>query len=528
MAVLKFNRKDLENLLGKSLSDEEYMDRIPMMGTPLEGIDKDELEIEIFPNRPDLLSIEGFARALKTFLGKDKQKKYDSNKGEIKLKNSNPKARPYVTGGVIRNVNISEDFLKALMDFQEKIHETFGRKRKKVAIGIHDLDKVNPPFEYKEVKPGSVSFIPLEEEVEMDLNEILDNHKKGKEYAHILKDENKYPIITDSENNVLSFPPIINGDLTRVTENSKNIFIDVTGTDEEAINQVLNILVCAFADRGADIESIEINGKRKPHLKQEKMKLDIDYVNTLLNLDLKGDEVKPYLEKMGFEYLNGEVYIPPYRTDIIHMIDIVEDIAIAYGYENFSPEIPKIPTEAERNENEETAEEIRDAMSGLGFLEVVNFILTNPENHFNKMNVEEEPTAKIMNPTSELYTICRKSLLPGLLKVISENKHRSFPQKIFETGLCADEKGEQYYKFSAAITHPKASYKEIAYTLGQCCKELDLNLELKKTKHDSFLEGRTAEIIINGNSVGTIGEVHPIVLENWYIDNPVLAFEIEI
>lgn len=245
-------------------------------------------------------------------------------------------------------------------------------------------------------------------------------------------------------------------------------------------------------------------------------------------MDLKENEVKELLEKMGHKYDDGDILIPPYRTDILHMMDIVEDIAIAYGYENFSPEIPEIPTNAERNETEEDAEKIREVMSGLGFQEVVNFILTNPDDHYEKMNLETEESAEILNPTSELYTICRKSILPGLLKVISENKHRSFPQKIFEVGLCADEEGNEYYKFASAVTHSKATYPEIAYYLGQYCKERGLDLELKEVDHDSFLEGRSAEIVINGESKGIIGEIHPLVLENWYIDNPVLAFEIKV
>jgi len=261
MPKAEFSFPELQRLLGRKLPVSELREEIPMLGVDLESIDEEKLIVEVFPNRPDMLSVEGFARALRGKMGIETglvSPKVESSGITLKVDSSVAAVRPYVTAAVVRGININDANLRSLMDLQEKLHITHGRRRRKVAIGVHDLSKVVPPFIYKAVKPESVSFIPLDNRAPMNLRQILSDHPKGRDYAWVLEKAEVYPVIVDSNNDVLSFPPIINGELTRVTEETTDLFIDVTGTDEKAINLALNILVHAFADMGGAIYSVDI------------------------------------------------------------------------------------------------------------------------------------------------------------------------------------------------------------------------------------------------------------------------------
>ncbi|MFH1835769.1 MAG: phenylalanine--tRNA ligase subunit beta [Methanobacteriota archaeon] len=266
MPTVEFVTEDLLNLLGgKDLSLTELEESIPMIGVSLEEIDEEKVVLEVFPNRPDMLSIEGFVRAFKGFFGLEKGFiDYEVLKSDITLyvDPSVEKIRPFVCAAQIDGVKIHDFGLRSLMNVQEKLHITHGRNRVKVAIGVHDSDKLTPPYTYKAVKPDSISFIPLDTQDEMNLIEILEKHPKGVDYAFTLEWAEKYPIIVDSQQNVLSFPPIINGELTKITEETKNLFIEVTGKSQLAIDQALNIVVTSIADRGGKIKSVEIKHKK--------------------------------------------------------------------------------------------------------------------------------------------------------------------------------------------------------------------------------------------------------------------------
>jgi len=341
MPTITLDKKDVMKLVGKEISDDKLKDRISMLGTDLERVDDFEITVEVFPNRPDLLSEEGFARALSSFIGaKTGLREYSVKKSDLKVnvEDSVENVRPVIRCAVIKNINLTDEAIKSLMQLQEKLHLTHGRKRKKVAIGVHDFNKVKFPLIYKAVNPDEISFVPLGMEKEMNLAQILSRHPKGRDYAFCLEGLKKYPIIIDAKNDVVSFPPIINGIVTQVREETKNLFIDVTGTDVNAVTQALNILVSSLSDRGADIYSLDVGGIISPDLSPRRMKVSLDYVNNLLGLKLKQKEFEEMLSRMGLGYDN-EVLIPAYRGDIIHAVDVVEAVAIAYGFENFEPEL---------------------------------------------------------------------------------------------------------------------------------------------------------------------------------------------
>lgn len=538
MAVVKFSIKDLENFIGRKLTKWDLEENIPMIGAPLEKIENDSVYYEITPNRPDFLSAEGFARGIKTFLGISRglqNFKVSPPRNKMLVESSVKEVRPYVVCSLVKNVKMTDELVTSLVQLQEKLIETHGRKRKKVAIGLHDFDKVKTPFSYKAVKPDEIKFIPLEMKEKMSLEEIVKKHPKGIEYANIIKDYEKWPVIVDENNDVLSFPPIINSELTRVTEKTKNLFIEITGISELAVEQALNIIVTSLYERGCEIESFQIVDEKKkitPDLKPRKIKVNLDYINKILGLKLNKNQFIKMVERMGFGF-DGKIIIPPYRTDVMHAIDIAEDVAISYGYRNFEPVLLKTKTLTDMPK-EEKVSRIREIMVSAGFQEVVNMILTNKENEFLKMRVKEEMTYETMNPVSKECTICRKNILPSLLKVLAQNKHHDFPQRIFELGDVleldkrAETKVKNYKKLGCVISNSKVSFDEIYPVLNYLLDELKIQFKLKSTKHPSFIRGRVAEVLARNKMIGIIGEVSPEVLENWDLFMPVAAFEIDL
>ncbi|MFH1054522.1 MAG: phenylalanine--tRNA ligase subunit beta [Candidatus Altiarchaeota archaeon] len=267
MPSVEYELGDLAHLLGRRVGVKELQETIPMLGVDLESVDEDKLVMDVFPNRPDMLNIEGFARALKGFMGVEVGfKEYEVGESNVTLivDPSVDGVRPAVTAGVVLGVDMDDYTVKSIMDMQEKLHLTHGRNRMKVAIGVHDLDKVKQPFTYKAVGPDEISFTPLDMDRKLTLRQILEDHPKGRDYAWTLEGKKKYPVFVDRDNQVLSFPPIINGELTRITENTRNLFLDLTGNDQTAVEKALNIIACALADRGGRIQTVEVKKKKSP------------------------------------------------------------------------------------------------------------------------------------------------------------------------------------------------------------------------------------------------------------------------
>lgn len=538
MPVIEVDKKYLMKLC--EIPEEELKEVLTMIKAPIDEEEGDIWKLEITPDRPDLLSPEGVARAVKGFLGIESEiPQYAIVDTNIVVEVERVEARPYIACAAVLGVKLNEYIIKSLMQLQEKLHETLGRRRKKVAIGLHDLDKVTPPFRYTQVYPEEMIFVPLGKSEKMSLDEILKYHEKGIEYAYCLEGFEKYPIILDKYGEVLSFPPIINGELTKVTQNTKNLFIDVTGTDKNAVEKTLNIILSSLAETGGKIGKVKVGDKIYPDLTPESFELKVENVDRLLGLGLKEHEIAEILKRMRYSVveLKGgviKVLLPPYRVDIIHEVDLIEDVAIGYGINNMTPVLPKLPTIGKKHEKEKISEKVREIMIGFGMQEVFSFILSNKEKQFSKMNVKEKPCVEIANPVSAEYTICRTWLLPCLLEFLSANTHNKYPQKVFEIGDCTvlDDNSEtgarEVRKLACAIAYDKSNLTEIKSIVEALAKELNATLVIKPYEHASFIPSRCGEIYLNGKSKGFFGEIHPKVLENWKIEKPVIAFEIEI
>ncbi len=539
MPVVTFNYIDFLNVFGYKISKEELIEKLPMIGADVDKVENDEINIEFFPNRPDLTSVEGIARASRAFFEFEMGlKKYNVEKSDIEMNvdSSVKEVRPFVVTALVKNITMTDELIKSLMDLQEKLHLGIGRDRKKVAIGVHDFDAVKPPFKYKAVDPDSVEFIPLNKSDSMTLNEILKNHEKGVLYAHILEGFNKHPLIVDANNNVLSYPPIINGTLTEVTPFTTNLFIDVTGTDKKAINYVLNIITTALAERGGEIFSTIINdGNKKyivPDLNVIKKKLNLDYINQILGTKMNDKDIIFSLNKMGYNVvrdgLNIVVEIPAWRADILHDIDLVEDVAVGYGYDKFETDFPKSLTFGRTLPNYELYETFRKIMIGLGFNEVTTFTISNEKDEFIKMGLDISTRVEIDNPIGEDYSCLRTSLIPSLLKILNENKHHPLPQQIFELGIIVNKDFKNQNNLGIIKIDAKANFTECKSFVDAIMRDSGINFEIKDEVHPGFVNGRCASIIYKNKKIGIFGELHPKTILSFELEHPIIVFEMNI
>lgn len=385
-------------------------------------------------NRPDLWSVEGLARKLRGFLKYEKRlQKYSAGKSIVEV-NVNSKLftiRPYICCSIVKDVHLTDKSIRGLMHLQDKLDQTYGRSRQKTSIGIYDFNLITPPLEYTVAKPDKVSFIPLGLTEELTLNEILERHPKGIEYGHIVKNHGVYPILVDSKNKPLSFPPVINSnDLGRITEDTKDLLVEVTGTIHQTVLNTLNLVTLNLIDIGGKACSATINYPAKsgyehktvrtPNFSNRRLQLSVEYTNRLLGLKLTAEKIRELLYTAGFgveKITRGKVFVlvPCYRIDVMHQVDLIEDVAIAYGYNNMGPLWRDLPTTGCAKSDQRLLDIARDFMVGLGFQEVLNYTLANQENLFDKMNIERRTVVELYNPKIVTMTCLRNWLLPSLM-----------------------------------------------------------------------------------------------------------------
>jgi phenylalanyl-tRNA synthetase beta chain len=560
MPIIDIEYRELEQLLHVEFKGnmEQLDDMLAYVKAEVKAYNEQDGTVNIEfkdTNRPDLWSVEGLARALQGYIGQQTGlKKYSiiSSEVEVFVSRELYDIRPYIACAVIKDIHLSDSIIKGLMHLQEKLDQTYGRSRRKASSGIYNLDLIKPPIEYTTVKPNEVTFVPLGFTENMTLDEVLEKHPKGCEYGHIVKRYSLYPMLFDADGKVLSFPPIINSkDLGKVTEDSENLLVEVTGTSHKTVLNTLNLVTTMLIDRGGKAYTTTIHYPDNsnyiekqvvtPNFNNQHLQLDIEYANKLLGLNLTTERIVELLQIAGFDIQkivknkSIEVLIPCYRTDIMHQVDLIEDIAIAYGYNNITPNWHELPTVGKAKPDQHLINHTRDLMIGLGYQESLNTTLTNQETLFNKMNTPQTPHIEISNPKVVTMTCLRNALLPGLMEFLSNNQSVEFPQKIYEQGkithpnqTCETRIQEEEY-LAAITTHPTAGFSEIKSALDSFLSNFGVQWQIKQTIHPTFIEGRTGKIIINDNQeIGIIGEISPQVLENWKLENPTAAFEINL
>jgi phenylalanyl-tRNA synthetase beta chain len=461
----------------------------------------------------------------------------------VKIDASVKNVRPYTVCAIVKGLKLDDKRIKEIINIQEKLHVTVGRKRKKLAIGIYPLDKIKLPIIFKAMEPDKIKFVPLEMEREMSGLQILQRHPTGRDYAHLLAGKSNFPVFVDADNNVLSMPPIINSSLTgKVDEKTKDLFIECSGFDLNTLKNCLNILVISFLEMGGKVYRMEVSGLPKgnnftPDLTPEKIKISLENTNKLLGLNLSEKELKILLGKMGHNYLSKtkEAEIGAWRNDILHEVDLIEDIAIAYSYDNFEPEIPDISTIGEEDLNETMKRKLSEILVGLGLLEISNVHLTTKKDQFTKMGFSEKQEKGFieLQDSKTENNILRKDLSHCALKVFSENIDSEYPQRIYEIGrVFYDNDSEVAEKDNLCIGITPGNFTEIKQVVTYLFRMLGIDSNLKIIEPEKFLgyfiDGRVGEIIFDGKKIGFVGEIHPRILKNWKIRMPVALVEISL
>ncbi len=542
MPTISFSLKDLQHLVGKKITLEHLEEYAPYAKGDVEGYDKETDEVKIDfgdTNLPYLWSVEGFAFLLKGILGSEKGcPSLKINKGNYKIivDKSVSSIRPFIGGFVAKGHKIDDYLIKQLIQLQEKICENYGRKRKKVAVGIYSYDKITWPIHYKATDPESVKFVPLEFKREMTQQEIIEDHPKGKEYATLLQGFKKYPLLVDDKKEVLSFPPIINSNFTgKIEIGDEHLFIEATGTDLETIQLTLNIFAFALQERGCELYGVDVEYGDKtirfPLEFNDSFSLSLEEVKRVLGIEISEAECKKCLERMRYSVNKGKIHIPDFRRDIMHPIDIIEDVAIGFNFMNITPASLTTYTRGQSRTIVSLIDNIRDLIVGFGCQEIFSPILTNKNLLYEKMNNKDSGTVEISSPMSESFSVVRSSLLPILMDVLSKNKHAEYPQKIFEQGLVTTRKGENiedHEVIALVSAHHKAEYTEIRQYLDALLRALGISGECVDIENSSFIPGRIAEVNVKGKSIGILGEIHPQVLENFGVEVPVCAMELNL
>jgi phenylalanyl-tRNA synthetase beta chain len=540
---------ELTKLIGKKMTATQLEDTLFLLKAEVEKMHGDEIEIEINPDRQDMLSTEGIARAIRAFLGiQAGLPEFSVRKSgrSVVVEKGLEKIRPFISCAIVKGVEMSETLLVEYMHLQESLTSTHGRNRRKASIGLYVHDDIHYPVRYYSEEPSKIVFSPLGLEKEMDAPTILQMHDKGREYGYIISSHQKWPLLADAAGQILSLPPIINSNnLGRLTTQTRNIFVEVTGTHFPTVDQALNIMVTSLAERGGSIESLTIKYPdgttvETPNLKPKTMRVNKADVVTLTGLDLKDEEIVESLEKMCYAAKVStrgliEVKVPKYRTDVLHPVDVIEDIAIGYGFDRIEPTMPSTMTVGKLLPRTRLKNKARDLMVGTGYQEIMSYVLTSPDLMNTKM-IRDNELVETGNPKSREYSVVRNSLLPILLDFLAQNQHVDLPQKVFEVGdvvkplESAETRVDQIPSISAVSADVRVNLTDLMNEIAFLLRGMGLEnrFVFRPIESSSFISGRCASIVVDGADVGVFGEVSPEVLQRFQIGNPTLGFEMSL
>ena len=559
MPTISINLKDFSQLLGQGPVTAERLEGwLSLVKGELKDHDSetDELRIELQDsNRPDLWSCEGIARQIRIKLA-GKASAYPCFKPKRPTKRllvtpGLEEVRPYVAACAAVGYQVTGEGLTQLIQVQEKLADIFGRKRRTVSIGLYRLSGIAFPVTYALVKPDEARFTPLGFDEPLSLREILSVHPKGIEYGPILAGHDRVPLLRDDEGRILSPPPVINSrEIGEVRAGDDALFVEVTGTDLTMVVLTLNILAANLADRGAAIEPVEIVYPHATALgKTVRTPLDCAAARTIpvktieaaLGQPLGAAPIARALAAYGYRVQAAAgrvtVKLPPYRNDLMHAVDVVEDVAISRGYGEFTPVMPSQFTVGSLSRVEQVSDRVRDLMIGMGFQEIISNILTSRQELCERMRLGDTEWSRLVevdNAMSQSFSCLRQWVTPSLLRVESASTRVFYPHRIFEVGETAvpdpaDARGARTVTtLGGLIAHAGANFSEIHSCLDLLMFYLDQPYTLEPAVHPSFLEGRAGRILSNGRPVGLIGELHPEVLEHWQLGMPSVVFELEV
>jgi phenylalanyl-tRNA synthetase beta chain len=545
-----------------------------------------QLKIEIPANRYDMLCFEGIQLMLNIFNHKVSAPIYGlkpPSSGQLETLTVSPeceKVRPYVSGAILRGVTFDAARYASFIDLQDKLHANLARQRTLVSVGTHDLDTIKGPFTYEALKPTDIKFIPLNQTREMNGAELMTFYESDRHlsrYLHIIRDSPVYPVIYDANRTVCSLPPIINGNHSKITTSTKNVFIEITATDRTKVEIVCNILVCMFSQYTSEpftIEPIKIisdhNNQTRvvPDLTPRETQAEVDYINSCTGVTLTPPEICKLLTRMSYVAKPSttdknllDVSIPPTRADVLHQADIMEDVCIAYGFNKLPRAFPSVGTTiAQPLPINKLSDIIRLEAAMAGWAEVMPLILCSHDENFGWLNRKDNGSTavRLANPKTAEYQVVRTSLLPGLLKTIRENKHHSLPIKVFEVSDVAfkapdlERKARNERHFAAAWYGKTSGFEVVhglmdrimsmlktAFTtreegleLAENNKAQSMEYWIQEVEDATFFEGHSASIHVRVGGkesvVGVFGILHPSVLEKFELRYPVSTLEVNV
>jgi len=537
VVTLYFDR--ITSILGKKISKEKIVSTLPFIGLDIEEETKNYVNVEYSPNRPDYSTDYGIASSLQGLLGiKTGMPKLKIKKGKdvIIVNPSVRKIRPFVTAIEAKNGKLDDETIQQIIVMQEDLHNGIGRRRKKTSIGIHDLDKISFPLTYTTTSKNH-KFIPLESSQEMTIHEILEKDETGIKYGHLVKNSKKAPIILDSNGHTISFPPIINSEQTKISKNTKNILVEITAIEKNAAEDTLAVIANILQDAGFELFSIKISGANNstPLLKPRSMVLDAELVNKILGIKISIPKMVSALRKSR---LNAQARgkkivctIPRYRTDIFGPMDLVEEVALGYGIENFEPTIPESISVGQKNKITTTLDSISSVMIGLGYSEVMNLGLVSQRVLYDYTKRDASKIISVSDSKSQEHNILRDAILPGLIDTLSRNIHEPYPQMLFETGtifLKNNDEIKEEIHLACVSARNDVSFTEIKSVLQSFLKTtFGLECKTVTSSNSMFIEGRSADIFVN-NKIGEIGEILPEISDNFKLRVPIAGFEIRL
>jgi phenylalanyl-tRNA synthetase beta chain len=575
MPTVTFDHATLRTIQARHGVDHDpwlWEEKLSNIGCVVEECDSNEIEIEIFPDRADLLSPETLAHAARAFLhGKGGECDLTTTDGDITM-NVDPSlenVRPIIYGAVVRGVDNgsspeeNDAFIQSLMDHQEKLHFSIGRRRRRASIGVHDLSTLAPPFKVITV-PESYSFVPLAMTERMSIREILESHPKGVDYAHLLQGFTEFPVIIDAADRVLSFPPIINGDHTTVTDSTTDFFIDVTGWDARACEASLLLICLAFSARGGVVETIELTdcqGKvqRTPNGKARRLSLPKRLLEEILGREFTKLEIRDAIERMGGRYIEmrtvtdgprtvermadaaiGEqeyiIEMPRWRSDLLHPVDLVEEVATGIGYEDLGRALSGQSKAGIPLPNSDLNRRIRESLQANGLQQVTSLTLSNEGDQFDKIRyTATTEVTGLHNPITVDHTILRQSITPSLLNLLAANRHHELPQRVYELGTVvrdhhnADRVGWACAEVGTGFTAAKGMAEAILRDLGAYSRGITVDYQpLSDTDGGPYLAGRGAKVLVADEWVGCCGEIDPAISELFGLKVPIHCGEFDV
>jgi phenylalanyl-tRNA synthetase beta chain len=513
---------------------------------------KQVIRLDLLAARPDLFDVGGLARALRGTLGIELGlPKYQTKPSNVEVHvdpsvNDESSYRPFIVCAVMTLPAVDETSLIAIMKLQENLHWGVGRDRKLASIGVYDLATITPPIKYRTLDPDKEPFVPLGMPGKKKSGrQILESHPKGMAYAELLANHKRYPVLIDSKNQVLSMPPIINSEETKLKQGTTRVFIDVTGISQAAVTKSLDTLVCSLCEIGGTGEKVTIierGGDRRvtPILTPKTADVELSEAKRWLGLPLNNDSLVKSLRKMRFDVeLAADsadrftVSYPPYRTDIRHPVDLLEDVAIGYGYGNIEPRLVRSMTVGRPRPEETLSDRARQVLIGLGYSEIMSLPLTTEEHQFERLRIPApERYPQVSNPKLKAYNVVRTHLMGGLLEALHENRRRPMPQRLFEMDNvvelddAAETGATEYRKLALVEIGRESGYATARSVVDALLRELGWGATYATIETSTFVPGRAASVACNGKLVGVLGEVHPEVLTNFGLTYPVALAEL--